>query len=639
MSHPPGKSADAPELVGTLRRHRDGFGFVLPIDRTRESVYIPAAEVAKAFDGDLVRVSLVDQRGRTSGRLTEVVEPRRRMIVGRYEARGDRAVVIESATGREVAVRGLRPPSIRDGDPVKALLDRATTVPVTEAVERAPRAVGPAVEAVERAYAAGFADLFPNAVLREAASFPAEIEPRDRLGRRDLTGVRLVTIDGADSRDLDDAVYVERSGTGYRLVVAIADVAHFVRPGTALDAEALRRATSVYLPGQVLPMLPERLSNDLCSLEPRVERLCVAADLRMSSAGEVEHAEMYRAVMRSAARCTYDEVNHCLAGEHVPALEPLRADLRLMAEVQEKLTGLRRRRGALDLEVPQPKVVLDADGRVVDVVRVARGRAHLIVEEFMLAANEAVARQFGARDVPGIFRVHAEPDEAKLAGFIAAARAHGLEFPPGEVTHPVLRSVLREVPGHARERSLRQLLLRALPAAAYHAVNVGHYGLAADHYLHFTSPIRRYPDLLVHRLLQAGDSAEPGGTTPERSLTDIAARCTERERAAAQAEREAHSLHVAAFVQDKVGQQFPGIVSAIAPFGVFVELERWPVEGLVRAETFGGLPEQDPLAGACRTGSGRDLRVGDRVQVRVVATNVSRGQFNVELAEDETRCV
>jgi ribonuclease R len=538
------------------------------------------------------------------------------------------------------ALGGLVPvgesPGARDGDVVKVALAPGTGDLRGEVLEVVGRPGEPRVEVLSVAYAQGFADVFPPAVLEEAAGVPAEVRPEDRAGRRDLTALPLVTIDGEDARDFDDAVYLERlsggpGGAAWRLVVAIADVAHYVREGSPLDVEALRRGTSAYFP---MPMLPERLSNGICSLNPEVDRLCMVADMTIGAGGEPRGVEVYQAVMRSAARCTYTEVARVLDGEHLPAREVLRVQFQAMAELQAVLTAMRRRRGAIDFDLPEAKIVLDEAGQVLGIEKRPRNRAHRIVEEFMLAANEAVARWFGARDLPTIYRVHGVPDEEKLQLFLDLAATHGFEVPAPPVDPRSLDALLTRLAGHRQQRALNQLLLRAMMQATYSAENEGHYGLAAEHYLHFTSPIRRYPDLMVHRLLKEAWARRAGQPVPRamtRDLDEVAGRASERERAAMKAEREVAGFYAALFMKDKVGQRFPGTVAAVAEPGLFIELAPFFVEGLVRAEDLPGAFELDPVHHALvDRGSGRAFRVGDPVEVEVVGASPERRR--VELA-------
>jgi ribonuclease R len=643
-------------VLGTLTRHRDGYGFVARVDRQGEDVFVPPAEVRKALDGDLVRVEIVPApRGRTMGRIVEVVERRRRWVLGTFHARGASSFVVPADEDLEGYVAVPETRLARDGEVVKVQLEPGADRLRGEVVERVGRPGDPRVEVLKVSYGKGFSDLFPDDVREETERIPDHVREEDRAGRRDLTTLPLVTIDGEDARDFDDAVYVERvHGKGrarYRAVVAIADVSHYVRAGSALDGEALRRGTSVYFPAQVLPMLPERLSNGICSLNPDVERLCMVADLLIDDRGEPVSAELYAGLMRSAARCTYTEVARVLDGEVLPHRERFRPAFELMAELQRKLTAMRARRGAIDFDLPESKIVLGEEGEVVGIERRPRNRAHRIVEELMLAANEAVARHFAHREVPTVYRVHGLPDEEKLDAFRKLARTHGFEVPEGALGPKELNRLLHRFEGHPQQRALNQLLLRAMMQAVYTAENIGHYGLAAEHYLHFTSPIRRYPDLVAHRLLraQSDDAARPAGRrrklepeskeerarlpSPQR-LEEIATLCSERERAAMQAEREIAAFYAARFMQDKVGERFRGVVASVVEFGIFVEIEPWFVEGLVKAEDLGEDFQLDPdLHALVQRRTGRAFRVGDRVEVEVAAANPTRRQIDLALVE------
>jgi ribonuclease R len=382
-------------------------------------------------------------------------------------------------------------------------------------------------------------------------------------------------------------------------------------------------------------MLPERLSNGICSLNPHVDRLCLVADLRIDDRGETVGFEIYQAVMRSAARCTYEEVAASIGGERVAGKEVLRSDFALMADLQQRLGAMRARRGAIDFDIPEAKVVLGEAGEVRSIEKRPRNRAHRVVEEFMLAANEAVARHFGARSLPTIYRVHGTPDEEKLEAFRLLAAAHGFRVPEGPLSPAALNALLHRFEGHPQQRALNQLLLRAMMQALYSPENVGHFGLAAEHYLHFTSPIRRYPDLMVHRLLQEEWSrGGAAGRMPDRDLEEIALLCSERERAAMQAEREVHAYYAAMLLREHVGERFPGVVASVVQFGLFVELSPWFVEGLVKAEDLGPGFALDPrLHALVQPGTGRAFRVGDPVEVEVVAASPARRQIDLALVE------
>ncbi|HSN91460.1 MAG TPA: ribonuclease R [Anaeromyxobacteraceae bacterium] len=639
-----GRRAPGKAILGTLKRHRDGFGFVARLDRKGDDVFVPPDEASKALDGDLVAMEVVPGRGgRTAGRIVRVMERRRRLLIGTYHARGRQSFVVPVDPEFEGTVPVPESSEARDGEVVKVALDPGARLSgaVLEAIGRPGE---PRVEVLRVAYARGFADVFPEEVRAEAERTPDRVLPDDRRGRRDITSLPLVTIDGEDARDFDDAVFVERlparrGKPAWRLVVAIADVAHYVRPGSALDLEARRRGTSVYFPMQVLPMLPERLSNGICSLNPEVDRLCLVADLVVDAKGETKEAEVYQAVMRSAARCTYDEVARVLAGERLPHRERFREGFERMAELQERLGAMRQGRGAIDFDLPEAKIVLDADGAVTGIVKRPRNRAHRIVEEFMLAANEAVARWFGRRKLPTIYRVHGLPDEEKLRAFLDLAGMHGFDVPEPPVDPRALNALLHRFRGHAQQRALNQLLLRAMMQAIYSPENIGHYGLAAEHYLHFTSPIRRYPDLMVHRLLAEEWSRRQGGH-PTRvaapALEETALLSSERERASMEAEREIAAYYAALLMRNEVGERHRGVVSAVTEFGFFVELERWFVEGLVRADQMAGRIELDTRLHALvdRVG-GRVFRVGDAVEVEVVSADPGRRRIDLRLVGEE----
>jgi ribonuclease R len=424
-----------------------------------------------------------------------------------------------------------------------------------------------------------------------------------------------------------------RSG-GHRLVVAIADVSHYVRPGRPLDAEALRRGTSAYFPGMVLPMLPERLSNGICSLNPEVERLCMVADMRFDASGTPGPADVYPAVMRSAARCTYTEVARMLDGERVPHREFLREAFVRMGELQEILGGVRRRRGSIDFDLPESRIVLGEDGKPIAIEQRPRNRAHRIVEEFMLAANEAVARWFGERDLPPIYRVHGLPDEDKLQAFLDLARAQGFDVPEAGAGPLAIADLLERLAGHAQQRALNQLLLRAMMQAVYSPENIGHFGLAAEHYLHFTSPIRRYPDLVVHRLLRDALRASGARRPREGELERIAMLSSDRERAAMKSERDVSAYYAALFMADRVGERSAGTVSAVVEFGLFVSLRRWHVEGLVKVEDLGSGFELDKEGHALvEPRSGRAWRVGDEIEVVVAAADPVRRRIDLAPAD------
>ena len=634
------------QVVGVLRVHRDGFGFVEPLGGKEEDVYLPRREAERAVDGDLVRVELEPRRGRTEGRLLKILERRRQSAVGTYFERGKNAYVVP----RDPALRGtIRVPPTqlaKEGDLVKVRLAPRQGDGAVLSGEVAGSAGKPgdtSAEVLSIAFAEGFDDEFSPQAMDEASRISLQVPAEEIFGegRRDLRQLPLVTIDGEDARDFDDAVYCEPRGNGWRLLVAIADVSHYVREGAALDAEAYRRATSVYLPNRVLPMLPERLSNGVCSLVPNEDRLCLVAEMFFDQAGQLRSSELYPAAMRSAARCTYEEVQAVLDGRGSPERNAFREYFSHLQQLARALRRMRERRGAIDFDLPERKVVLDERGNPIAIERRERKESHRIIEECMLAANEAVAGYFRRRRIPTIYRYHGEPDEEKLAAFAALANAHGFKLPKdGKISSRDLNLFLEKLEDHPEQRALNQLLLRSMMQAVYTAESVGHYGLAAEHYLHFTSPIRRYPDLMVHRLLRSSWSRRRvPAKSPEvdaEKLEEVALHCSERERAAMEVERKVIAYYSVLLIKDRVGEEFHGTVSALTDFGFFVELDDPWIEGLVKGETLGRF-RFEKKAHLISYSSGLKVRVGQRAKVRLISVNLQRRQLDFELLELEGR--
>ena len=647
------KPAPAPrprsgEVVGLIHLKAEGYGFVSPLlggSSRDEDVFIPPGQTADAIDGDIVRVKTAPGRdGRTVGEVVQIVEARRQLAIGTYRLRGKEALVEPHDRRMAGPIFVPRDPALQDGALVKVRIRREAKE--SGGYGHAPmrgEMIGPLgargearFEILSAAYAQGFSDEFDAAVQSAAESVPDHVRPEDHQGRRDLRALPLVTIDGADARDFDDAVFVERKGSGYRLVVAIADVASYVPEDGPIDREALRRATSVYFPGTVLPMLPEELSNGICSLNPDVERLCMVCDLQLDEHGKPGSAELYPAVMRSHARLTYEQVAAVLAGER-PDEERIAArvhDLQVAGELAKKMTAVRFGRGALDFDLPEAKIVLDEKGEVTEIVSRPRNDAHRLVEEFMLAANEGVARFFSQQHLPTLYRVHDQPDADKLVAFGALAGAHGFKL-PSRLTPSALGDLLKQLEGHPAQRALTQLLLRSMMQAIYAPDDIGHYGLAAPTYLHFTSPIRRYPDLTVHRLLwkhwaRGGKKQSAAQHDEEEAqLAGIGAQCSERERAAMRAERDVVSFYSASFMQQHVGEEFRATVTGVSDLGLFCVLDSPAVEGLVPAETLGqGLRLDTELQRITMGSSGKSWALGDVVQIRVASAEPSRRRIN-----------
>jgi len=549
-------ASDVPVLEGILHVHRDGFGFVHPLTtggekgQKTDNIFIPPQEVARALDKDRVRVAVPGYPARTEGRILEVTSRQRQLVVGTYYERGRNAVVFPNEKSLPGPIRVPRTQMAREGDVVKVRLGVGAELLggeeglFGEVAGSIGKPGDPSVEVLSIAFAQGFNDEFPAEVMDEADRVPLKVSEKEAAGenRRDLRKLPLITIDGEDARDFDDAVYTEPRGDGWRLVVAIADVTHYVKELRPLDVEALRRATSVYLPDRVLPMLPERLSNGICSLRPDEDRLCMVADMVIDKRGLLKSKELYPAVMRSHARCTYNEVQDVLDGKDVPHRNRFKPHFERLMGLARTLIEMRKHRGAIDFDLPEVKVVMGEGGYPARMEKRERKDSHRLVEQCMLAANEAVAEWFQENELPSVYRYHGEPDEEKLAAFATLAQAYGFRFSPSDEVHSRdLNAFMAQLAGHPEQRALNQLLLRSMMQAVYSAEQVGHYGLASESYLHFTSPIRRYPDLLVHRLLKnhwARDGRKRPASAVEREATRLG------EMAQHVIDREIHALDV-----------------------------------------------------------------------------------------------
>jgi len=492
---------------------------------------------------------------------------------------------------------------------------------------------------------------WPEEVAEEAEAIPDAVDPGEIARRTDFTSLPTVTIDGETARDFDDAISVERLPRGrWRLHVHIADVAHYVPPGGALDREAFARGTSVYFPGRAVPMLPEKLSNDLCSLKPGVARLVQSVVLELDAAGETREARFADGVIHSMERMTYTQVARILVERDAEMLERYAPQVEMFRDM-ERLCGLlqarRRKRGSIDFDLPAPEIVLNARGEMTGVFPTKRNIAHQIIEEFMLAANEAVAVHLVETGAPALFRGHEEPEERRLEGFDEVLQGLGYRLPrPFDAIEPRhLQDLLDLVAGKPEERFVSQLMLRAMRQARYDPQNLGHFGLAASHYTHFTSPIRRYPDLVVHRALRAQQRGEFRGDDAAENrlrsaLPEIAAQSSRTERVAEDAERELMAWKKMGFMGEKLGEEFHASVTGVMPFGMFLELEEYFVEGLVHISTLSDDEYRFEERGHLLRGhllrgreSARVFRLGDRVRARVVKVDHFLKRMDLELVE------
>ncbi len=631
--------------MGTLHVNPAGFAFCRPDDPEDPDVYVPAQHVRPAMHRDrvLVRVERPRRGPRAAGKVARVLARGVQELLGvvRRGRTGTALVPREQRITVPIAIPRGADGGAKDGDMVIATITRWPTA-TTDAEARVVRVLGPAADprvetdAVILAY--GLPTEFPPEVAGAARRLPAVVPPDTIRGRLDLRPLPLVTIDGETARDFDDAVLVEPLGTGFLLTVAIADVAHYVPAGSPIDLEARARGTSVYFPDRVVPMLPEELSNGICSLRPGEDRLAKAVRMEFDARGRLLAAAFHDAIVRSAARLTYTEVRQVLVDrdpEVRARLAPLVGDLERAEALARLLMSRRRDRGAIDFDLPEAEILIDIEGRPTDVVRAERHIGHQMIEEFMLAANESVARELTRRRIPVLYRVHEPPPPATVRTLARFLEGLGLRLAleDGRPTPKAFQAVLAQVAGRPEARLVHTVLLRAMPQARYAAEQLGHFGLATECYTHFTSPIRRYPDLVVHRALEV---AHRGGPLP----TDVAAIAEEssrRERIAVDAEREIVQLKKIQFMQDKVGQVYDGWISGVVPFGFFVELADVFVEGLVHVTSLGDdyyehVEAQHLLRGR-RTR--RTFRLGDPVKVEVAGVSVERQQIDFTLVEPE----
>jgi len=631
-------------LQGTISIHRDGFGFVKP-ETGGDDIFIPGKQLANALHGDKVSVRAEksrSQRGKLEGRVVAVLERANSRIVGRLQqgTRGTTVVPEELRIGTffTVPAKGLN--GAVDGQQV---VIEVTAWPVGgrppegKVIEILGWPDDPDVEVQTVIRKFSLPHTFEPETLAEAESIPAQVSKSDLKDRVDLRKLPTVTIDGETAKDFDDAVSIRPEGQNFRLWVSIADVSHYVKPGNALDREAYLRGTSVYFPDRCLPMLPERLSNGICSLNPHLDRLTMTAEMLFDHQGRMLESAFYSSVIKSDARLTYTRVKQVIVDGDEKALADDRSLAPMLLQMKELaliLQTMRKKRGSIDFDLPEPEIILGLTGQTEAIIKSERNLAHQLIEEFMLAANEAVARFATDQELPFIYRVHEPPDPTRLANFRDFILPFGfvLEMKGERVEPSAMQQLIATAEGKPEERLINYGLLRCMKQARYAAENSGHFGLASACYTHFTSPIRRYPDLIVHRLLRlaldrkANTLDKKGQRELERissTLSEVAEHTSTRERVAMEAERDIVELKKLQFMQEKIGQEFDGFIAGVTGFGCFVELSEVFVEGLVHLSTLSddlySFDEKNHALVGRR--SGRTLRIGDPARVRVVAVN------------------
>lgn len=635
-------------IKGRVSAHPNGFGFVVP-DAGGDDLFLPPKAMRQVMHGDriLAAVANVDRRGRKEGVIVEVLERVHERVVGRFVRESGVAVVVpdDPRLSQDILIPLEDAAEARPGQIVVAQLTEAATA-VRSPVGRIVAVLGGADEpgmATEIAiHSHQLPFEFPAETLAEAEGFGDSIPEASVKGRRDYRDLPLVTIDGADARDFDDAVYAQPTRSGYRLIVAIADVAEYVQPDSPLDREAVKRGTSVYFPDRVIPMLPEALSNGLCSLMPDVDRLCMSCEMRLDDQGKVTGAKFFEGVMRSKARLTYDQVRAMLEGGD-PALrrrhEHVLDNLETLQRVYRLLRKRRERRGAMDFDSREVYFQFAEDGRVADIRPYARHDAHKLIEECMVTANVEAAKFVEKSGIPALYRVHDSPPAEKLEDLKAFLTAHGLK--PNWKDDPTPQDLAR-IQEHAagmREASLVDaVLLRSMSLAVYQPKNTGHFGLALDAYAHFTSPIRRYPDLLLHRALKHRLRRGRSDEYPYsgRRMAELGEHCSWTERRAEEASRDVDERLKCQFMQRHIGDEFDGLITGVTSFGLFVELDGLGVSGLVHVTALSNdYYHFDPVAHAL-TGErgGVRYRLADAIRVRVSGVNPEDRKIDFQLAGD-----
>ncbi|MFC1750708.1 ribonuclease R [Pseudomonadota bacterium] len=636
-------------INGRVIGHADGFGFLVPDDGS-DDLFLSGKQMRPLLHGDraMVRVSGIDRRGRREGSVVEVLERANNDVVGRFNLEHGIGFVIPD--NKRVTQDILIPADCRGG----ASNGQIVVAHIIEQPTNRSQPIGRVAEVLGDHMAAGMeidiairAHELPrewsDEVREEIKEFSGEVADKDKEGREDLRDLPLVTIDGEDSRDFDDAVYCEPHGKGWRLLVAIADVSHYVKEGSALDVEAKNRGNSVYFPGRVIPMLPEVLSNGLCSLNPKVDRLCMVCEMLVTATGVVRKSRFFEGVMRSSARLTYTEMAAMvvdkdpeLRNEHgaiIGALDELYSLYKVFREKRDK-------RGAIDFETTETRIVFGCDRKIERIVPVERNDAHKIIEEFMIAANVCTAKHLLEVDIPALYRVHNGPSEDKVSNLREFLAEVGLSL--GGKDEPLPKhyaKLLSQIAERPDAHLIQTVLLRSLSQAVYTPDNSGHFGLSFDAYSHFTSPIRRYPDLLVHRALRHSIriGSKSGFNYQMGDMLAFGEHCSMTERRADEATRDAMDWLKCEYMLERVGEEYEGIITSVTSFGMFVELNEIFVEGLVHitslvSDYYDFDPVKHRLVGER---SRRVYRLADKIKVRVVRVDLDRKRIDFELADAE----
>lgn len=640
-------------LKGTFHAHKNGFGFVT-LNEEEDDLFIGRNDVNYAIDGDRVEVVITKVADRSRGisaeaKIIDVLEHSLKTAVGQLildEEKPKYAGYIRSKNQKiSQPIYIKKPALVLDGTEIlKVEIDKYPTKKHDFFVATILDVVGhkddPGIDVLEVLESMDIVSEFPERVLKEASAIPDMPSKKDFEGRLDLRNEITFTIDGADAKDLDDAVHIKKLSNGhFELGVHIADVSYYVQEGSELDKEALNRATSVYVTDRVVPMLPERLSNGICSLNPNVDRLTQSAIMEIDQKGRVVKHTVTQTVIKTTFRMTYSDVNDIITGdkEKRAAFKTIVPSIEQMTELHAILETMRFKRGALNFDTKEAKILVNKTGRPVDIILRQRGVAERMIESFMLVANETVAEHFARLNLPFLYRIHEEPKAEKVQKFIDYASTFGVRVygTANSISQSALQDIMKAVHGQPYEEVLSMMLLRSMQQARYSEYNHGHYGLAAEFYTHFTSPIRRYPDLLVHRMVRDYGRSKEIAEHFEQVIPDIASQSSSRERRAIEAEREVEAMKKAEFMEEFVGEEFDGIVSSVVKFGLFVELSN-TVEGLIHVanlpEFFHYNERNLTLQGEK---SGVVFRIGQRIRIKLVRSDKATGEIDFEYLPSE----
>src|SRR3989344_1858014 len=637
-------------LTGMIKRHPDGFGFFIPDDQEHADVYIPSAGMHTAMTNDRVTVAVEKERdGRFRGEILRIEERSQNKIAGKFTKLNERLGIIKDegkGWGSDLRIPLEKSMNAKDGELVAA---RITQYPDAgkfegEVSEVIGDALNPLNDIKRVIITQNIPEKFTPETLEQAQRFAANPTEKDFEGRTDLRHLPIITIDGATAKDFDDAVYVEMTDVGFHLYVAIADVSHYVTVHSAMDKDAYERGTSVYFPNYVVPMLPEAISNGLCSLNPHVPRLALVAEINFDFTGDMTDSRFYEGVIESKSRVTYGEAQELLDGNPAESTvstknKDVQENIFRCADLAKVLMAKRFKEGSLDLEVPETELVIDGTGEPIDIIKSERLFAHRLIEELMLAANVAVAKFLSSKEVPAMYRVHEEPASEKIEILQRYMKNFGAQTAVGGgKLQKRLTRMLQEFEGKPEAQIIHILTLRSMSQAKYTKENVGHFGLGFEFYTHFTSPIRRYPDLIVHRLLK--NLAIPGSHYRLMSEDDLATAGTwlsACEQKSAKAERQIQAIKKARFMKKMEGEEFEGIVSSVTKFGLFILLRQFNIDGLVRLDDLGldkwEFDDENLTLTAKR--SGMTYKMGDQLKVIVSAVDVEQGQINFVIDKEK----